>query len=750
MKWFRGNSRRKDRGSVLLEAIVSLGIISVLTLGYTAAATSATVTQRTAVNDSIATQVTQDIFETARATPWSKIGTKTQPVDGLLASGATAIYETSDALPATTTKTLRGLKVTVKTAVGWQDAPGGNSQFGTKLVVVDVSWRDNEADPGSEHSRRERTIITPGIGEAAPSKVRSANEAPVADPPKIPALTGSIVYEGPKAKAAWTAVTGADAYTIQHRINGGGWVTKTHAGSLRSALIDGSYGDKVEMKIRASGPSGDSYYSQMVTVNLPVPPGMPVVTGTVKNTLNAEFTWAAVPTATSYWTETRTNGGAWTVVDKAQTARTLTVSATAGAKVDARVRANLYSISGPYSAVSSVSIMQLPAVPVVTGKADSHSAATFTWAAADRATSYRVEKQINNGAWAVVNASTTSRSATVTGSGGDTVKLRVQAVNAAGNSAYSATASVALPARPAAPVVTGKLNPAKESADFLWASTNFTSTYRVEYQYGNGAWQVLNASQKTVSATVAAKGNTQISLRVRADNGAASSDWSKTVSVTAPNTPIGWKYELMGGSKVMGNPTTAEVNSVKGGKYRTYDKGGAILWHPSYGAYAQMPGPMRDKHLALGGHATGLGYPTADETTGLKDGGKSQPFEGGTIVWSPATGAKVVHSGIGAKWASANWENGQLGYPTTDEVYGLKDGWAYQNYQGGAILWDTRAGRGYLSVGAIRSAWAAQDYERGPMGYPQSDEYIWNGVVRQNYQGGYYTWTEKGGVVTHR
>lgn len=749
MKRFKGIPRKKDKGSVLLEAIVSLGIISVLTLGYTAAATSATTTQRTAVNDSIATQVTQDIFETARATPWSKLGTKTAPAAGLLASGTTAIHESTDALNATSTKTLRGLNVTVKTAVGWQDKPGGTSQFGTKLVVVDVSWRDNEGNAGTAHSRRESTIVTPGIGEAAPSKVRSATEAPVQDPPAVPALTGSIVYEGPKAKASWNAVSGADAYTIQYRINGGGWVTKNYSGSLRTALIDGDYGDKVEMKIRSAGPTGESYYSPVVTVKLPVPPGAPSVTGTVKDAVNAVFTWPAVPTATSYWVERRINGGTWTVINNAQTARTLTVAAAAGNKVEARVKANLHSISGPYSAIATVKIEDLPAVPVVTGKAVDHASATFTWPAAARATAYRVEKQVNSGTWTVVSEKTTSRTATVTGAGGNVLKLRVRSIGAAGSSAYSTTASATLPNRPATPTVTGKLKPEKESVGFTWPSVNFASSYRVEYKYGTGAWQVLSTASKGNSADIAGKGNTLVTVRVRADNGVASSDWSKGAAVTTPNTPIGWKYELMDGAKVLGAATGAEVNSVKGGKYRLYAKG-AILWHPSYGAFASVNGPIRDKHLALGGHSAGLGYPKADEESLARDGGKRQVFEGGTIYWTKAYGSHAVLAGIGNKLNQLGGIDGQLGYPTSDEVYGLKDGWAYQNYQGGAILWNPKTATAYASVGAIRSAWAAQDYERGPMGYPQSDEYWVGNVIRQNYQGGYYTWTEKGGVVAHR
>lgn len=745
---FRDHLQKKDKGSVLLEAIVSLGIISMLTLGYTATATSATITQRTAVNDSIATQVSQSVFETARATPWSKIGTKTKPASGLLPSAAGEIYEAGDELVSTGTKTVRGLKVTVKTAVGWQDKPDSDSVFGTKMVVVDVSWLDNEADPGSLHSRRETSIITPGIGEAAPSGVRSSSEAPVQDPPKVPTLSGSIVYEGPKAKATWAAIATADAYSIQYRINGGAWVTKNYSGATRTALIDGAYGDKVEMKIKSSGPSGSSYYSAVVTVLLPVPPAQPVVTGVAEESLKAVFTWPAVPTATSYWVEKRVNSGAWTVVASEQTARTVSATSTPGASIEVRVRANLYSISGPYSTVSKVILEALAAPPVVTGKADGTTAATFTWPAVSKATGYRVEKQVNSGAWTVVSTNTTSRTATVTGAGGNTLKLRVQSLNGAGSSAYSATASVVLPNKPANPVVTGKLKPATESVDFTWPAVSFATSYRVEYKYESGAWTALSTASKTTTANVKAKGYDLVTVRVRADNAGASSGWSNSSAVTAPTTPIGWKYELIDGPRVLGKSNGGEVLSHFGGKYQWFEKG-AMHWTPTHGAYANFDGPIRNKYSAMGGNGGSLlQYAIADEITGLKDGGKSQQFVGGTIVWSPATGAFVSMGGIRNTWLSDGAESGQLGYPTSDEVYGLKQGGIYQNFQGGAILFHPQLG-GFISVGAIRTAWGAQGYENGPMGFPTSNEYWWGNVVRQNYQGGYYTWTEKGGVVRH-
>ncbi len=50
---------------------------------------------------------------------------------------------------------------------------------------------------------------------------------------------------------------------------------------------------------------------------------------------------------------------------------------------------------------------------------------------------------------------------------------------------------------------------------------------------------------------------------------------------------------------------------------------------------------MRDKWMSMGAENSRLGYPTTDEICGLKDGGCYQTFQGGYLVWSPATGTHV-------------------------------------------------------------------------------------------------------------
>jgi LGFP repeat len=205
--------------------------------------------------------------------------------------------------------------------------------------------------------------------------------------------------------------------------------------------------------------------------------------------------------------------------------------------------------------------------------------------------------------------------------------------------------------------------------------------------------------------------------------------------------------------------TKQNINSAASG---TADSGLLLLadvnatsryWHyydPRGGGSVTAPpagqSPIAAKAASLNG---ALGAATTGEVYGLKDNGGYQCFERGCILWSPATGAHISVGAIRGLWAATGFENGRLGYPTTDEVGGLKDGGVYQNYQGGAIIWSPATGA-HISVGAIRTIWASTGFESGRLGYPTSDEYATgnDGSVAQNYQGGVIHWSPSGYYIS--
>jgi len=65
--------------------------------------------------------------------------------------------------------------------------------------------------------------------------------------------------------------------------------------------------------------------------------------------------------------------------------------------------------------------------------------------------------------------------------------------------------------------------------------------------------------------------------------------------------------------------------------------------------------------IAAGGPAV-YGLPLTDETTTPDGVGRFNHFQGGrSIYWTPATGAHAVYGAIRAAWAARGWERGPVG-----------------------------------------------------------------------------------------
>ena len=180
------------------------------------------------------------------------------------------------------------------------------------------------------------------------------------------------------------------------------------------------------------------------------------------------------------------------------------------------------------------------------------------------------------------------------------------------------------------------------------------------------------------------------------------------------------KYAALGGGRsFLGQLTTSEHDCTdRIGRYN-HCQGGSIYWSPQTGAY-EVHGAIRGKYAALGWERSFLGYPVTDEVA-TPDGGAYNHFQHGSIYWSPQTGAYEVHGAIRGKYAALGWERSFLGYPVTDEA-GSSDGRGrYNHFQHGSIYWSPQTGA-YEVHGAIRGKYAALGWERSFLGYPVTDE----------------------------
>jgi uncharacterized protein with LGFP repeats len=134
----------------------------------------------------------------------------------------------------------------------------------------------------------------------------------------------------------------------------------------------------------------------------------------------------------------------------------------------------------------------------------------------------------------------------------------------------------------------------------------------------------------------------------------------------------------------------------------------------------------------------------------LPDGrGRVRDFDNASIYWTQETGACEVHGDIRLHYGKLGGPRGFLRYPATDET-GCPDGVGrFNHFEGGSIYWTPSIGAHEVH-GAIRELWASQGWERGPLGYPESDEFDIPGGRASQFERGRIEWTPTGGPVVRQ
>ena len=146
------------------------------------------------------------------------------------------------------------------------------------------------------------------------------------------------------------------------------------------------------------------------------------------------------------------------------------------------------------------------------------------------------------------------------------------------------------------------------------------------------------------------------------------------------------KYNEFGGpSGVLGDPTSDELTNPDGiGKRTSFANNSSIYWHPDTDAH-QIGGEIGGRWAGLGWEGSPLGYPTTDELTNPDGVGKRNWFRGGAIYWHPSFGAWNVWGDILTNWGSRGYERGRFGYPSSSE-FDFNGGKA-QNFASKTIDW---------------------------------------------------------------
>lgn len=183
-----------------------------------------------------------------------------------------------------------------------------------------------------------------------------------------------------------------------------------------------------------------------------------------------------------------------------------------------------------------------------------------------------------------------------------------------------------------------------------------------------------------------------------------------------PPDPIDAKHTALGGDTGLLGPATGPEQPVLGGLYRPYLYG-AIYTSPTTGTH-EVHGAIATQYLGTGGSHSPLGLPTSDEGA-VPGGGRGNTFQYGDVDWSATTGAHSVYGAIDARYRQLGGSATALGLPTGEE--GDVPGGRALSFQGGTVAWSPTTGA-HEVYGAIFYRWAAMGGAAGPFGLPLTGE----------------------------
>lgn len=134
-----------------------------------------------------------------------------------------------------------------------------------------------------------------------------------------------------------------------------------------------------------------------------------------------------------------------------------------------------------------------------------------------------------------------------------------------------------------------------------------------------------------------------------------------------------------------------------------------------------VPGAIGVEYKRLGGADGAVGPATTKQECGLPGGGCLQTFTGGTIVWTDATGARLLTGAIEAAWLKYGGVESYLGYPLGAARCGLAVGVCQQKFQRGSLY--NVSGTGTYPVwGGINATYESLGGVQGYLGYPKGAE----------------------------
>jgi uncharacterized protein with LGFP repeats len=210
--------------------------------------------------------------------------------------------------------------------------------------------------------------------------------------------------------------------------------------------------------------------------------------------------------------------------------------------------------------------------------------------------------------------------------------------------------------------------------------------------------------------------------------------WSAKTGARYTAGPAARRYHVLGNEAgVLGFPLGDPVASPGGKGRRQHFQHGALVYHPSLGAF-EVLGALAARYRAAGMEAGVLGYPVASPVAGPDGEGRASAFQRGRISWHPALGAaRLIGGTIAARYVQLGAEAGKLGYPVADEV--VVGSAKAVSFQHGRIVASSATGV-FVLYGGLATAYVRSGAESGPLGLPTAEEQAVTGGLVQTTQHG--------------
>lgn len=207
--------------------------------------------------------------------------------------------------------------------------------------------------------------------------------------------------------------------------------------------------------------------------------------------------------------------------------------------------------------------------------------------------------------------------------------------------------------------------------------------------------------------------------------------------------PVRAAYDAGGGmAGPLGTPTSGTIamsynGSTGGGQAFTAS---SIYYLTGAPAYA-VSGPVLNAYFAASGAAGRLGFPVgSQQCTGTTS--CQQQFQGGWIVWSSASGARITVPAIDAAYQAQGGASGPLGAQIGDFLHYDVNGGGFATVYAGGSIYDKPANGAFVVSGAIRNAYYTTGGAAGIYGWPKAAATCGATTCSQVFDGGTITVTQ--------